>query len=63
MYAGDHLPPHFHVRMTDGREALIVIKTMAILSGAIKPRELSEALLWAQDNRAVMMQKWKELNP
>jgi hypothetical protein len=63
LYAGDHLPPHFHVRMNDGREALIVIETMAVLSGAIKPRELAVALAWAQSNGAALMQKWQELNP
>ncbi len=28
MYAGDHLPPHFHVRMNDGREALVELATL-----------------------------------
>jgi hypothetical protein len=63
MYAGDHLPPHFHVRMNDNREALIVIESLAVLSGAIKPRELVEAIAWAQSNRPALMQKWQELNP
>ncbi|WP_232338311.1 DUF4160 domain-containing protein [Bordetella flabilis] len=49
--------------MNDGREALIVIETMAVLSGAIKPRELVEALAWARNNSAALMQRWRELNP
>jgi len=34
MYAHDHLPPHFHVGMNDGRECLIEIDTMQFLAGA-----------------------------
>lgn len=63
MYAADHQPPHFHVRMCDGREALIVIDTLSVLSGSIKPRELAEALAWAGANRQVLSAKWEELNP
>lgn len=63
MYAADHQPPHFHVRMKDGREALIVIETLSVLSGSIKPRELFEALVWAEANRQTLTAKWQELNP
>lgn len=63
LYAGDHLPPHFHVRMNDGREALIVIDNLTVLSGSIKPYELAEVLTWAQSNRTALRQKWQELNP
>lgn len=63
MYAGDHMPAHFHVRMRDGREALIVIEFLTVLSGSIKPRELAEALAWARQNAAALAAKWKELNP
>lgn len=34
LYAGDHLPPHFHVRLQDGREALVEIANLVVLSGA-----------------------------
>lgn len=63
MYAGDHLPPHFHVRMSDGREALVAIATLEVLRGTIAKRELSEALAWAKENQAALAAKWKELNP
>lgn len=63
MYAADHQPPHFHVRMRDGREALIVIDTLSVLSGSIKPRELAEALAWAGANIPNLTAKWQELNP
>jgi len=63
MYAGDHLPPHFHVRMRDGREALVVIETFAILTSSLKPRELAPALAWATVNKQALIAKWQELNP
>jgi hypothetical protein len=63
MYAADHLPPHFHVRTKDGREALVVIATLAVLSGSIKQRELAEAIAWAQANVGTLTVKWQELNP
>ncbi|ADU99015.1 DUF4160 domain-containing protein [Alicycliphilus denitrificans] len=63
MYAGDHLPPHFHVRMNDGREVLIEIATLEVLRGSVSKRELAEAVAWADANRAALAAKWKELNP
>lgn len=63
MYAADHLPPHFHVRLHDGREALVEIATLDVLRGSIARRDLAEALTWAEANRAALAAKWKELNP
>ena len=63
MYAADHQPPHFHVRMRDGREALVVIETLKTLTSSLKARELAEALEWAADNISALTAKWQELNP
>lgn len=63
MYAADHLPPHFHVRMNDGREVLVEIATLKVLRGAVARRELLEALLWASLMQPWLADKWKELNP
>lgn len=63
LYAGDHLPPHFHVRMQDGREALVEIASLTVLSGRIARRELTTALAWASENKALLSAKWEELNP
>ena len=63
MYAADHLPPHFHVRMNDGREALVEIATLAVLRGSAAKRELAEALAWAAANKGQLEAQWKELNP
>ena len=49
LYAGDHLPPHFHVRFQDGRAALVEIASLTVLSGRVSRRELAA--------------KWEELNP
>lgn len=63
LYAGDHLPPHFHVRLQDGREALVEIANLAVLSGRVSRRELAAALEWAAANQALLIAKWEELNP
>jgi len=63
MYAADHLPPYFHVRAFDGREALVEIATLTILAGRLLRREISEALAWAGANLLLLQAKWKELNP
>lgn len=63
MYAGGHLPPHFHVRMNDGREVLVEIATMSVIRGAIPARELVEPLSWARANAGLLARKWMELNP
>jgi len=41
MYAGDHLPPHFHIRLQDGREALVEIASLSMLYGRIARRQLA----------------------
>ena len=63
MYAADHMPPHFHVRMNDGAEALVIIATLQILRSNVPERKLSEAMAWARSNDTLLAQKWKELNP
>ena len=63
MYAADHLPPHFHVRYKDGREALIEIASLAVLRGSLAQRELATALAWAKAHQTALHAKWKELNP
>lgn len=57
----DHAPPHFHVLMRDGKEALIEISGLEILQGNVPRRELSEVLQWAASNRNMLMNKFEEL--
>ena len=57
----DHAPPHFHVLMRDGKEALIDISGLEILQGNVPRRELSEVLQWAANNRNMLLNKFEEL--
>jgi len=63
IYPREHNPPHFHVRSNDGREALVEIATLELLSYGIPRRELKEVLSWAEANRLVLKDKFKEYNP
>ncbi|WP_298437367.1 DUF4160 domain-containing protein [Geobacter sp.] len=36
----EHNPPHFHIRMNDGREALVGIDGLEMLSAGIARREI-----------------------
>jgi Domain of unknown function (DUF4160) len=62
MYAGDHPPPHFHIRANDGGEALVEIASLEILRGKLARREVAEAMHWAATHQDFLMQTWKELN-
>ena len=59
----DHNPPHFHVVMNDGREALVEIENLAMAMGRVRKSQISEALVWAADNIGLIREKWKEYNP
>lgn len=63
IYIGDHLPPHFHIVLNDGRDCLVEIETLAVLAGKLPRRAIAPALTWAADNRAALRAKWKEFNP
>lgn len=59
----EHNPPHFHIRMNDGREVLVEIEILAIHSSGVPRREIREALEWAVTNRGLLLDKFKEYNP
>ncbi len=46
MYFDDHQPPHFHAQYS-GREAVIDIGTLAVISGRLPPRALGLVAEWA----------------
>ena len=58
----DHNPPHFHVRMVDGREAWVDIMTLELLTQGVARREIKDALEWARNNRALLLAKFEEYN-
>lgn len=59
----DHNPPHFHLRMSDGREVLVGIADLEILSHDVSKREIKDALSWAAQNKELLLTKFKEYNP
>lgn len=59
--ARDHAPPHFHVRMNDGREVWVDIETLEILSGRVSMREISDVLAWAGAHRKMLLEKFEDL--
>jgi Domain of unknown function (DUF4160) len=58
MFFADHNPPHFHVLGREGA-AMVRIDTLEVIasSGWI---DLSEALVWAAENHALLEAKWAE---
>jgi hypothetical protein len=62
MYAGDHLPPHIHVKLSDGRECIVDIESLKI-QGRIAAREIREELIWIESNRAFLHGEWLRYNP
>jgi len=47
IYPNDHMPPHFHVWASDGREWLVRIDNGEVLEGERSTRSIRSALEWA----------------
>ena len=62
MYADDHLLPHVHVKLSDGRECTVDIDTLEI-EGRIAAREIRDELTWIASNRALLHGEWRRYNP
>ena len=62
MYADDHLLPHVHVKLNDGRECTVDIDTLEI-KGRIAAREIRDELTWIASNRALLHGEWRRYNP
>ena len=58
MYFGDHVPPHFHALYAEF-EALIDIRTLAVLRGELPSRAMALVLEWAQLHRDELMKDWE----
>lgn len=66
VYAADHPPPHCHVLLSDGREALVDLATFALTAiggKAVKPRGIADALTWIRANAVDLTSTFRELNP
>lgn len=60
MYADDHRPPHFHITGPDF-QVVVRIRDLAIVAGAARCGQITEALAWAARNREMLALKWVEL--
>jgi len=58
MYWGDHAPPHFHALYGED-EAIIDIRTLAVLEGNLPRRALALVLEWAQEHRDELTEDWE----
>jgi hypothetical protein len=57
MYFADHAPPHFHA-LYGSQEALIDIRTLAVIEGGLPRRALALVLEWASLHRDELIEDW-----
>lgn len=62
MYAKDHNPPHFHAYYADD-EAIFLIESGEILVGSLPSSKLRQVQAWAAENKTLLQETWKRLNP
>jgi len=65
MYFDDHNPPHLHAQYS-GKEALIDIRTLAVISGRLPGRALGLVAEWVSLHQDELLQLWqraKDLEP
>ncbi len=62
VYPQDHNPPHFHLRGPDF-ELLVEIGSGRLVGRSGRVRDVSEALNWAEEHQALLMEQWQRLNP
>jgi hypothetical protein len=60
--ADNHLLPHVHVKLNDGRECTVDIDTREI-KGRIAAREIRDELIRIAANRALLHGEWRRYNP
>ena len=58
MFFADHAPPHFHVEYA-GQQAVIDIRTTAVIGGSIPSRALGLTVEWASLHRDELLELWK----
>ena len=65
MYFEDHFPPHFHAYYGE-HNALVNIRTMAVISGRLPARALGMVIEWAllhQDELQAAWERARNLEP
>ena len=58
IFWNDHAPPHFHALYAE-YEALIDIRTLAVMEGTLPRRAMSLVLEWANEHRTELMEDWE----
>jgi hypothetical protein len=61
MYANDHDPPHFHVRIPDGG-AILDLESLAVLAGTLPRSTLQLVRTWAAENKPLLADSWEALH-
>ncbi|HLT46650.1 MAG TPA: DUF4160 domain-containing protein [Rubricoccaceae bacterium] len=59
MYFDDHAPPHFHAEYS-GAEALIDIRTSAVITGQLPPRAMGLVAEWTALHRDELLDRWSK---
>ncbi len=62
MYLGDHPPPHVHVVLRDGRDAIVEIDSLAVI-GKLAVRKIRDALDWISAHKAFLLGELQRYNP
>ena len=62
LYSREHPPPHFYAIYAD-YEVLITIQNFEIYAGRLPKPQLNKVIIWAKDNKEMLMDNFKRLNP
>lgn len=57
MFWDDHAPPHFHA-LRDEHEAVIEIRTLAVIRGGLSRRAMRLVSRWSVKHRAELLENW-----
>jgi hypothetical protein len=57
MFYNDHGPPHFHAIIGEN-EALVAIRSLDVIRGALPPGKLRRVLAWANDHQGELALNW-----
>jgi len=61
IYARDHNPPHFHAKVAEFEE-LIIIKSLETYSGHIPSKYKKKVIQWAEKNTVYISKQWNKMN-
>jgi hypothetical protein len=62
IYADDHLLPHVHIKLRDGRECRVEIDSLKI-QGRVATHEIRDELAWITAHRRFLLDEWRRYNP